>query len=502
MNASRRLVLAAAAVALAGATFAEQAPKPGQIPADHRTLQRATSYAEMAAFLKTVEKPGLIAVSEATKTVQGRSVFLVHLNRGGERARFRILFYAQQHGDEHAGKEALLYLIRDIAASPERLPLDVDLWVMPMLNPDGAEANKRRNGDDADLNRDHMLLLQPEVLALYKVCQRVMPHVAVDCHEFSRDSKGYTAKGWLQWPIITMDTTNNPLCDPATFTAGLRWVETAGQALAARGHAYRRYVVGGVPPADEQRHSTSTTDDGRNGIGAYGGLSFIVESGMKDDAPNPQADLGERADAYLTIFWSFITDASHRDEDIRIVEASRHRPIPPFIPVNLFWANVGGKITQYKVIELATGKVVEVPTASFMPDLVVKKSVPTPAAYAISGANAIPAFKALLDRHAITYEVLAAPRQATAEPCTLVRVEEQEDTLYTRLGGRQIVTRGAPTPVELPAGALLVRLDQPAAVRAALLREPTMLYGLFQYKEMRALVGPDNAIPVLRVVKL
>jgi hypothetical protein len=37
-------------------------------------------------------------------------------------------------------------------------------------------------------------------------------------------------------------------------------------------------------------------------------------------------------------------------------------------------------------------------------------------------------------------------------------------------------------------------------MRAALLLEPSALYGLYQYPRYRALVGADGAIPVLRVV--
>ena len=124
---------------------------------------------------------------EAT-TSGGRSVYLVHATRGGTPS-FRVLFYAQQHGDEVSGKDALLYMVRDIARDPALLPPDVDLWVLPMMNPDGAEAGTRRNGAGADLNRDHLVLEQPETQALHRVVRRVRPHLSVDCHEFTRDSK-------------------------------------------------------------------------------------------------------------------------------------------------------------------------------------------------------------------------------------------------------------------------------------------------------------------------
>ena len=113
-----------------------------QLPADRRTLTRTVSYAEMEAFLAGVSGRGPITTSVEATTAGGRSVHLVHATRGGTPS-FRILFYAQQHGDEVSGKDALLYMVRDIARDPALLPPDVDLWILPMMNPDGAEAGTR-----------------------------------------------------------------------------------------------------------------------------------------------------------------------------------------------------------------------------------------------------------------------------------------------------------------------------------------------------------------------
>ena len=62
-------------------------------------------------------------------------------------------------------------------------------------------------------------------------------------------------------------------------------------------------------------------------------------------------------------------------------------------------------------------------------------------------------------------------------------------------------TRGAAKPIELPAGSLWIPLEGPDALRAAILLEPTAMYGLWQYPRLRALVAWDGTIPVRRVVK-
>ncbi|HLP31246.1 MAG TPA: M14 family zinc carboxypeptidase, partial [Geothrix sp.] len=269
MSGARHAILALL-LALPGLAGPVQAP----FPADHRALRKTVSYAEMTAFLKAAAKPGFITVSEEGRSTQGRSLFLVHLNRGGAKARFRVLYYAQQHGDEVAGKDALLTLIRDIAERPTLLPEDVDLYLMPMLNPDGAEAHRRFNGAGEDLNRDHLLLAQPETRALHRVARRVRPHLAVDSHEFGRDGEGYRARGWEAWPVITMDAANHPLIPEYLKTTGLAAVAAAEPLQRKAGHAYRRYLVGGPPPDEELRPSTPEVDDGRNGLGTLGALSF------------------------------------------------------------------------------------------------------------------------------------------------------------------------------------------------------------------------------------
>jgi len=468
-------------------------------PENHNTIEVPISYSQMVDFLESVERCNFIDVSIEGQSIENRSLYLIHLYRGKKRSDWKLFFFAQQHGNEPAGKDALIYLIKYISEKPEILPKDVDLWVMPMVNPDGAEANKRRNGNDFDLNRDHQLLSQPETQALHKVFRHIMPHVSVDCHEFTRDSRDYTEKGWSEWPLIMMDCANNPFFYPEVYQAGIRWCEQMVPYMNQKGHNYVRYYLGGVPPEGELRHSTPEVDDARNGLGAYGGLSFIIESGIKHNVRNPNADLGERIDAYLDIFYKFLHDDMYRREDIKAIERSRSSKIPDFIPINYFWANKGQKIKQVRVIEIDTGETVKVPTANFMNDLIVKNSVPTPKAYIISEEYSSE-FKALLDKHAIIYEILETPKIFKVESCRIICVEDFEDTLYNRYAGRQIVERTLAKKQVFRSGSILVTLNQSACKRAALLLEPTKLYGLYQYPEFRKMVDKNNILPVYRII--
>ncbi|HVN30939.1 MAG TPA: M14 family zinc carboxypeptidase [Thermoanaerobaculaceae bacterium] len=478
--------------------LAAQPPVP-VFPEDHHAMTRTIPFAEMEAFLKSVDGKGPISVSVEGTSAGGHPLYLVHASRSVMPA-WRVFFYAQQHGDEVSGKDALLYLVREIARKPELLPRDVDLWMMPMVNPDGAEADTRRNSAGTDLNRDHIVLEQPETQALHRVARRLRPHVAVDCHEFTRDSEERRKRGWIAWPDITMDGLNNPLFDPAVVAAALRWVEESSAIEAQAGHPFLRYSVGGLPPDEEQRHSAPDIDGGLNAIGMYGGLSFIIEAGVKRSDKDPSADLGNRVDAYLVLFRRFINGDGHRQEDLAAIERARHRPLPAFIPTNYLWVNIGPRVTEFPVIEVATGRTLRIPTANMMTDMAVKMSVPTPLGYAIEPAVG-PEFKTLLERHGIPFEELTAPRTVKAEACTLMRLEEEFDDVYSRYEGRQIVTRGQPSERELTPGSLWVPLEGEAAIRAALVLEPAAMYGLYQYPRYKAMVGKEGILPVLRVVQ-
>ena len=480
-------------------------PLDSRFPADHRNLKATLSFEDMTAFLKRVEKPGLITLTEEGRSAGGRPIFLVRLNRGGTKARFRVLLYAQQHGNEVSGKDAQLYLIRRLSEHPERLPEDVDLYLMPMVNPDGAVAMRRTNDAKADLNRDHLLLSQPETQAFYRVARRVLPHLAADCHEFTRDGEDYVRTGedhvrraWERWPIITMDACNHPLIPASLKAAGQEFVESAVPMMAAAGFPYARYTVGGPAPEEEIRPSTPEVDDGRNGLGSHGALSFIIEAGVRRSAANPQADLGARVDAYLRLFDHLLGTPESRGRILERSEKARREPLPPFIATNTFWANVDGKVGTVKVSQPATGRVLEIPTANLMLDLVVKSSVPTPRAYVIE-ARAAKAFRPLLEHHGLSFRELASPERLRTERCRLVRLDEPYDELYQRYENRQIVARDGAAEREFPAGTLIVPLDQSLARRAIQVLEPCLLYGLYGYAEFRTLRQPDGTLPVHRL---
>ncbi|MEO8376468.1 MAG: M14 family zinc carboxypeptidase [Candidatus Sumerlaeota bacterium] len=476
---------------------------PVTFPKSAAEIAKPMEYDAMRAYLDTLSVVDFAKVTEIAKSPKGRGVMMVRLNRGKKENATKVFFLGSQHGDEHAGKDALLFMINEIVAKPELLPENVDLTIIPMFNPDGTEADQRRNGADADLNRDHIMHDQPEIKALYENFQQIMPHVFVDCHEYERDSESWRDRGIVKWPMITMGSVNNPYVDEPIRALAAKWVKDGKSAFDGTDITYDEYRVGGAPPDQEVRFSTTDTDDARNGTGIYGTVSFIIESGRFGWAQGKQVDLGKRVDAYHRLLWFMVKKASENDDARKVVADGRTKSVGEYIPVNYFWGNVGDKVTALNAIDVVTSKTVQVQTVNFMGDLVVKRNVRRPIAYAIPPSATVGnAFAELLKMQAIPYETLKAEKSVTVEPAKLLSVEEKEDPIYNRFDGRQIAEYQEQEKRTLPAGTIIVSpTNGQAGRRACILLEPLMLYSIYQYPAFRKTVGADGIVPVLRIVK-
>lgn len=107
----------------------------------------------------------------------------------------KIFVICRQHGNEPASTEAALHIIRAYSGclrqTDERLIDKVTLIIIPMMNPDGADANERHNANDADLNRDWVKQKQPETQAVIRAARLWHPDLIVDDHELDpEDPKG------------------------------------------------------------------------------------------------------------------------------------------------------------------------------------------------------------------------------------------------------------------------------------------------------------------------
>ncbi|MBV9848872.1 MAG: hypothetical protein JO250_04210 [Armatimonadetes bacterium] len=100
----------------------------------------------------------------------------------------KLFYLCRQHGHEPASTEGALAFIEKLVKAQPGSPLARDLqrvtvYIVPMANPDGAEAFLRHNAHDVDLNRDWLRQTQPETRAWLLAIKRIHPDLMTDQHE-------------------------------------------------------------------------------------------------------------------------------------------------------------------------------------------------------------------------------------------------------------------------------------------------------------------------------
>jgi hypothetical protein len=130
--------------------------------------------------------PGLFTIAEEGRSAEGRQIPLLRVGQGPA----GVLLWSQMHGDEPTATLALLDLLNWLGghrADPEtrRLLANLTLWIIPMLNPDGAERSQRWNAQEIDINRDALRLSSPEGRFLKAVRDRTRPVLGYNLHNQS-----------------------------------------------------------------------------------------------------------------------------------------------------------------------------------------------------------------------------------------------------------------------------------------------------------------------------
>ena len=125
-------------------------------------------------------------VSLLGKSVLGKSISSLDWGAG----QTRVMLWSQMHGNESTATMALFDLFNFLRGKDDGydvlrslLQSQLQLKFIPMLNPDGADAFKRRNALDIDLNRDAISLISPEAVILKKARDDFEPQFGFNLHD-------------------------------------------------------------------------------------------------------------------------------------------------------------------------------------------------------------------------------------------------------------------------------------------------------------------------------
>jgi hypothetical protein len=257
-----------------------------------------------------------------------------------------FLLVGTQHGMEPSGGEAILQLAGELLA--EELPgghllaprdavvgpSKARYILVPKLNPDGHDRNRRVNGNGVNLSTDFTLLTQPESQALVRLLDCWRPDVVLDLHEsavWKKQTLG--AQGYLLDFEAQFETGNHPAIAPPIrdLCFGTLLPKTIA-ATAASGVPAQRYI-GEITRLDQTLvHGGLSLRNLRNYAAMRGCVSFLVENRLDPssgtyETPRNIRERVRKQHASLTAFLQ--TCLSHRGDIRTAVDAARRADVEP-----------------------------------------------------------------------------------------------------------------------------------------------------------------------------
>ncbi|WP_079733992.1 M14 family zinc carboxypeptidase [Salegentibacter salegens] len=151
-------------------------------------------------------------VKKIGESVLGKPIHTIQFGNGP----IKILAWSQMHGNESTTTKAVFDLLNYITKYKDKTLVksfleNCSFCIIPMLNPDGAEAYTRVNANKVDLNRDAQALSQPESRILRKEFEIFHPDFCLNLHDqrtiFSAGNKPNSAV--LSFLTPSMDKERN-----------------------------------------------------------------------------------------------------------------------------------------------------------------------------------------------------------------------------------------------------------------------------------------------------
>ncbi len=240
------------------------------------------NHAELTADLQALAAayPSLCRLHNLGQSVQGRAIWALQITDNPDVEEFEpaVRLIGAHHGNETISVEVPLgiahYLLENYAAVPSVAELvnERDIWIIPMMNPDGVQAGTRYNANGVDLNRNYGYMRddnsvsgaysQPETRAI-----RDNSFTRQFCISLSYHSGAlYVNYLWNYTPVVTPDNAY----------------------IVQLSQAYDSYVNYGITEGYDWYQTKGDCNDWS--YGTYGGMDWTIEVSNSYEPPESQID--------------------------------------------------------------------------------------------------------------------------------------------------------------------------------------------------------------------
>ncbi len=149
--------------------------------------KRRIKHTDLKPLIDQLRSNPKFKVQKVGESIEGRDLNLISIGSGSE----NIFLWSQMHGDEPTATQAIFDIFHfldspDFKEEKAVILSKLKLHFLPMLNPDGAEAFKRRNALGVDINRDALRLQSPEGQTLKRLRDSLDASFGFNLHDQSR----------------------------------------------------------------------------------------------------------------------------------------------------------------------------------------------------------------------------------------------------------------------------------------------------------------------------
>jgi hypothetical protein len=474
-----------------------------QTPLEENNYQKLTSYDELSKFVYQLDSlSDILKVEVIGKSVEGRNLYALKFSNsefGEDTSKIKVLIFAQQHGNEPSGKEGALLLSSKLIR-PELVDLlaKIDLLLIPQMNPDGSEINVRYNSNGMDLNRNHLILTEPEVIALHKLFDEYLFEATIDVHEYYPYTEDYLQYGYVKYFDEQVGTTTNPnISERIRNYSNEEYLPFIKSYLNERNFTFHNYIPAGPPEINLIRYSTYDINDGRQSLGIQNSFSFIQEGkNGRDSIENIQRRTEGQFHGMLG-FLGFIYE--HKDKIKSLVKEEREKLISDNVSekvaIQMDHVKTGKKL-NLTLHSLSTGSDTVIIVSDFRPVVKSIYDVDRPLGYLI------PKNITELYDWAVRHNLVISDFDITQDPVIQEYFVSKIDSIDFE--GDIVVN----PEVELKVfrnkideqDYYFIPTNQLKNNLIVIALEPKSMLGLHTYKEFEQLLKKNSDFPILRVV--
>ncbi|MCX6169766.1 MAG: M14 family zinc carboxypeptidase [Ignavibacteriales bacterium] len=470
-------------------------------PLEKSNYSKLTSNSELINFVKQL--PGLskfITFDTLAISPEGKLIPLLKISKnsfGKSKGKIKVLIFAQQHGNEHSGKEAALILLKQITLGKLDFIFDkIDLLLVPQMNPDGNDKDQRKNGHEADLNRNHLILTEPEVIGLHKVFNQYLPEATLDLHEYGPFSKDWMNFGYRKDYDEQIGKLTNPnIYKPLLEYQNKKYLPYIKKFLDKSGFSSNEYAVGGPPDKSRLRYSTVDINDGRQSFGILNTFSFIIEGKNGRESLD---NIKKRAEGQYTAILGFLKFIHDNNSSLKKIVTEGRNILKKKIQedVSIQMEHIGDGRQKMNMLSVKTGKDTTIDVVNYHTKVESILKVNKPLGYLIPKTES--ELISLLQRNNVKIATYNRKNSDQIQEYYIIK------KLKTKLEELYINT----PVVELKDAAeiesdkyFFVPLTQIYSNMLVLLFEPQSMMNLLQYEKFSYLLKENDYYPILRVIE-